>query len=71
MESVVLGGWLLDSPADTCVQRLEAARERYDKFYQRVRSVITWVESSREKAAELDSMAKRATWLAFRPQGQY
>ena len=51
----------MDSPADTCVQRLEAARERYDKFDQRVRSVITWVDSSREKAAELDSMAKRGS----------
>ena len=38
----------------SCVERWEQARARYVALDDRVRSVITWIDSSRDRAAELD-----------------
>jgi len=41
----------------SCVQRWEQSRDRFNALDGRVRSVITWIDSSLERAIELDRLA--------------
>ena len=50
-----LGG-LVSRRSSSCVQRLERARERYLALDPQLHSVITWIDSSVDRAAELDRL---------------
>ncbi len=47
----------MPSTGTTCVERWEACRARYEALDPRVRSVITWIDASVERAAEADRRA--------------
>ena len=50
------GGVIVLEVGESCVERWDAAHERYRALDHRTRAVITWLDDSRDRAIELDRM---------------